>query len=144
MAKKLELKTKKNDSNVDEYIAGIADEQTRKDCEQLVKLMSETTGEPAKMWGASMVGFGEYEYTAANGKVGEWFLTGFAPRKQNLTIYIMFGFKDYKNLVDKLGKFTHSKSCIYVKKLEDIDSDVLRKLVKISCDDLRAGKTAQY
>lgn len=144
MPKKVVLKTKENDASVSGFIAQIADDQRRQDCEQLLKLFTEAVGAPAKMWGTSIVGFGSYTYKRSNGEEGDWFLAGFSPRKQNLTIYIMAGFTRYEDVLKELGKFTHSKGCLYMKKLDDVDVKVLGKLVKISSDDLKAGIPAEY
>lgn len=99
-----ELKTKPNVESVDAFIAGIEDEKKRQDCKQLLQLMQEVTGEEPNMWGASMVGFGSYHYRYESGREGDWFLTGFSPRKQNLTLYIMAGFNQYDELMEQLGK----------------------------------------
>ncbi len=86
------------------------------------------------MWGPSIVGFGTYHYKYASGREGDWFLTGFSPRKQNLTLYIMAGFKRYDELLNKLGKYKTGKSCLYIRNLDDVDVDVLRELVKQSVE----------
>ncbi|MCV6604580.1 MAG: DUF1801 domain-containing protein, partial [Porticoccaceae bacterium] len=96
----------------------------------------EISGEPAVMWGTSIVGFGRYRYTNTQGG-GEWMLTGFSPRKQNLTIYIMNGFSRYGGLLAKLGKHKTGKSCLYIKSLDDIDVEVLRELVFCSVRDMK-------
>ncbi len=94
--------------------------------------MKEITGEEPTLWGDSIVGFGRYHYTYESGREGDWFLTGFSPRKQNLTLYIMAGFDDYDDLMNKLGKYKTGKSCLYVKKLQDIDLPILKQLIKQS------------
>lgn len=124
-----EPKTKKNDASVEEFLNGVENDQKREDCFELVKLMEGVTGHPAKMWGASIVGFGTYQYKYASGREGEWMTVGFSPRKANLTLYIMSGFDEYEGLMESLGKFKTGKSCLYVKKLADVDNDVLRELV---------------
>ncbi len=131
-----ELKTRQNDLDVGEFLNGIADEKKREDSHKVLKLMQQVTGEQPKMWGDSIVGFGSYQYHYASGKEGSWFLTGFSPRKQNLTLYIMAGFDAYDDLLDKLGKHTTGKSCLYIKKLEDIDPDVLRELIRQSVEHM--------
>ena len=88
------------------------------------------------MWGPSIIGFGSYRYKYASGREGEWMLTGFSPRKQNLTLYIMPGFDNYDSLLAKLGKYKTGKSCLYINKLEDVDLSVLEKLVKQSVDHM--------
>lgn len=89
------------------------------------------------MWGTSMVGFGRYHYKYASGREGDWFVTGFSPRKQNLTLYIMSGFSEYDDLMGRLGKFKTGKSCLYINKIEDIDQNVLKELIKASVDYIK-------
>lgn len=127
-----ELKTKPNDQSVEAFLNGIEDKKRRADCLALLALMKEATQEEPKMWGDSIVGFGSYHYKYASGREGDWFLTGFSPRKQNLTLYIMAGFSRYDELMQGLGKYTTGKACLYVKKLEDVDLGTLRELVKES------------
>ncbi len=127
-----ENKTRMTDSSVEEFLQSVSDEQKRRDSKTLVKLMREVTGEPPKMWGTSMVGFGSYHYKYDSGREGDYFLTGFAPRKQALTLYIMSGFTGHDELMEKLGKHSTGKSCLYVKTLADVDQGVLRKLVERS------------
>ena len=103
----------------------------------VLDLMREVTGEPPKMWGASIVGFGSYHYRYASGREGDWLVVGFAPRKQNLVIYIMPGFARYGALLARLGKFRTGKSCLYVNKLDDVDPDVLEELVRESVAEMR-------
>src|SRR3990172_4652470 len=124
-----ELKTKQNDQSVEQFLNSIADEQKRRDAFALVELMSQVSGAAPKMWGSSIVGFGSYRYKYASGREGEWFLTGFSPRKQNLTLYIMSGFEEYDDLLNKLGKLKTGKACLYINKLKDVDLSVLRELV---------------
>lgn len=125
-----ELKTKVNDASVEKFINSIKDEQRKKDCLSLLKFFERVTKEKPKMWGSSIVGYGSYRYKYATGREGDWMKTGFSPRKQNLTIYIMPGLTPFEDLLSKLGKFTTGVSCLYVKKLEDIDMKILEKLVK--------------
>lgn len=127
-----ELKTKKNDSDIVEFLNGIDDELKRKDCFKLLELFEQWTGESPKMWGQSIVGFGSYHYKYESGREGDWFLTGFSPRKQNLTIYITAGFNEYEETMNELGKYKTGSSCLYVKKLSDIDIDKLKILVEKS------------
>lgn len=136
-----ELKTKKNTASVETFLNNVADEQRRKDCFRLVEIMkAETKAEPA-MWGTSIVGFGRYQYKYDSGRELEWFLVGFAPRKQDLTLYIMGGLERYPSLMKKLGKHKTGKSCLYIKKLEDVDLPTLKQLIKESVADLAAMKT---
>lgn len=132
MAKNAELKTKLNDASVDDFLNTVPDEQTRKDCFEIVKMMKQVTKAEPKMWGTSIVGFGTYHYKGKSGREGDWMLVGFSPRKQNLTLYIMAGFDRYDELLKKLGKFTTGKSCLYIKKLADVDKKVLKELVSES------------
>jgi hypothetical protein len=124
-----ENKTKQTKASVEKFIDSVKDKSIRKDCLTIVKLMKDVTKEEPKMWGKSIVGFGNYHYKYASGREGDFFLTGFSPRKQNLTIYIHSGFKNYEALMKKLGKHKTSVSCLYVKSLNDIDIKVLKKLV---------------
>ena len=132
-----DLKTKQNDASVTDFLDQVENEQRQTDCRELLKMFSEVTGEPAKMWGENMIGFGKYHYKYKSGHEGDWFLTGFSPRKQNLTIYIMTGFKEYNDILENLGKYKTSSSCLYMKKLEDINREELSKLIRRSVEDLR-------
>ena len=129
-----ELKTKKTEASAKDYIDAIENEQRRADCIAVDRLMEEITGHKAAMWGPSIVGYGTYHYVYASGREGDWMATGFSSRKQALTLYIMAGFKRYDELMLKLGKFKTGSSCLYVKKLDDIDLDVLKTLIKESYD----------
>lgn len=132
-----EMKTKKTEESVDTFLASIDDERKRSDAQAIRDLMREVTGEEPKMWGPSMVGFGHYHYKYDSGREGDWFLTGFSPRKQNLSLYIMAGFDRYDELMGRLGRHKTGKSCLYVKTLDDIDRDVLRELVASSVEHMR-------
>lgn len=124
-----ELKTKPTGASVADFITDVADPRRREECETIVRLMQEVTGQPPEMWGESIVGFGRYAYKYASGRTGEWMTTGFSPRKDNLTLYFMGGFDDLAELMGRLGKYKTGKGCLYVKRLSDIDQDVLRELV---------------
>lgn len=130
-------KTKPTPQEPSEFIAGIEDTRKQADCLELMTLMGEVTGEPAKMWGPSIVGFGNYHYKYASGREGDFFLTGFSPRKQALTVYIISGFEVHSKLVAKLGKYKTGKSCLYVKNLDDLDRSVLAQLVTESVAYMR-------
>jgi hypothetical protein len=134
---KTDLKTKKTARSVEKFLDSIPDENTRADCYALLNIMKEITRAEPRMWGSSMVGFGSYHYKYESGREGDWFLTGFSPRKQNLTLYIMSGFNEYDELMQKLGTYKTGKSCLYVKRLDDIDSVVLKKLIKKSIAHLK-------
>ena len=112
-----------------DFIAAIENEDLRRDCQAVLEIMQEATGEGPRIWGSGMVGFGSYHYKYASGREGDWFLTGFAPRKNDLTLYIMPGFDRFEALMKKLGKHKTGKSCLYIKRLSDIDPAVLRQLV---------------
>ena len=132
-----ELKTKPTSASVAMFIQSIEDDCKRKDCKQLLKLMREITGKRAKKWGDSIVGFGKYHYKYKTGREGDFFVTGFSPRKQNLTIYIMPGFSKYKTLLKKIGKHKTSVSCLYIKTLTDIDEKILKQLIQRSFKDMQ-------
>src|SRR5690606_32368864 len=134
-----ELKTKRTEADVHEFINSFADtEQKRADSFELLKLMQDVTGHEAKMWGPSMIGFGSYHYKSERSKQeGDWPLTGFSPRKQNLTIYIMNGFEKYTNELTDLGKHNISKSCLYIKRLSDIDITVLQGIRRDSAQQMK-------
>lgn len=126
------LKTKKNKASVAQFIAGVSDAARRADCKTVSKLMQEVTGAKPAMWGTSIVGFGTYHYKYDSGREGDWPLTGFSPRKQALTLYVMSGFSEFPDLMAKLGKYKTGRACLYVKSLEDIDLRVLKTLVRKS------------
>lgn len=132
------MKTVKNEGDVYAFIDKAEKEQTRDDCRELIALMQEITGEPPALWGPSIVGFGSYHYKYASGREGDFLLVGFSPRKQNLTLYIMGGFKRHDELMKKLGKYKTGKSCLYVKQLDDIDRTVLRSLIEESVAYMRS------
>src|SRR5688572_13360964 len=129
MAKSTDVKTKVNDASVTDFLNSVTDEQKRKDSLAILKIMKQMTKEEPKMWGASIVGFGSYHYKGASGREGDWMQIGFSPRKQNLTLYIIPGFERYQGLMKKLGKYSTGKSCLYIKKLSDVDMDVLKELM---------------
>ena len=126
------MKTVPTSRDVEEFLDGVADERRRAECRAVMAMMRDVTGEEPRLWGPSMIGFGRYHYRYESGREGDWFLTGVAPRKGALTVYIMAGFDRYEELMARLGKHTTGKSCLYIKRLEDIDTDVLRELVQRS------------
>ncbi|MGH3993416.1 MAG: DUF1801 domain-containing protein [Pseudonocardiaceae bacterium] len=136
-----ELKTRRNDWDVGEFIASIPDEGQRRDSATLVELMTAVTGSAATMWGTNMVGFGSYHYRYASGHEGDWFVVGFAPRKKSLTLYIMDGFDGYRELLGRLGKHSTGKACLYIKRLDDVAVDVLAELVRRSVDAVRTSSS---
>ena len=130
------LKTTPNDRSVEAFLDGIGDEKKKRDSYRILELMRQVTGEEAQMWGDSIVGFGSYHYKYASRREGDWFLTGFSPRKQAITLYIMAGFDQYEALMSQLGYYKTGKSCLYIKKLEDIDLPTLCELVKQSVEHM--------
>lgn len=132
-----ELKTKQTSASVSAFLNAVEDADRRRDCKAVAKMMRNATGVKAKMWGGSIVGFGAYHYVYPSGQKGDWMLTGFSPRKQAITLYIMSGFQAYDALLKKLGKFRTGKSCLYIKRLADVDSDVLQTLIDESVKAMR-------
>ncbi len=134
-----ELKTQKNDASVTEFINEFTDsEQKRLDSFELLKLMQDFTGFEPKMWGASIIGFGSYHYKSERSRQeGDWPLVGFSPRKAAISLYVFTGSEEHEYLLEGLGKFTRGKGCIYVKKLSDINQDVLKKIMKMTIDFLQ-------
>lgn len=127
------LKTKENNASVEGFLQTVADEGQRKDAAEILNMMKKITGEKPKMWGTSIIGFGNYIYESPKtGRSGEWFITGFSPRKQNLTIYIMPGFAAYNDLLKKLGKHKTGGGCLYFNKLAEIDVNILKELISHS------------
>lgn len=127
-----ELKTKQNEQSVTDFLLAVPDERKKKDSFTILELMKEVTGQEPKMWGDSIIGFGNYHYKYATGREGDWFVTGFSPRKQNLTFYIMSGFDGYDELLKKLGKYKTGKACLYINKLTDVDMSVMKELIQKS------------
>jgi hypothetical protein len=124
-----EPKTKASKASVAAFLAAIPDEERRKDCKAVAKLMREATGEKPVLWGANIVGFGTYRYQYASGGTGDWPVVGFSPRKNDLTLYLMAGFERHADLMAKLGRHRTGKSCLYLKRLADADPAVLKELV---------------
>ena len=132
-----EKKTKQSSASVSAYLNAISDKQKRADCKAIGKMMREATGARAQMWGSSIVGYGSYDYRYASGQQGNWPICGFSSRAQNITIYIMPGFSTFDALMKKLGKYKTGKSCLYIKKLEDVDRKVLKALIDGSVKAMR-------
>lgn len=128
MAKKAELKTKKNEASVEDFIETVQDEQVRADCFEIAKMMEKATKAKPKMWGTRIVGFGEQHLVYESGRELDWMKIGFSPRKQNITLYVSLD----ESLLKKLGKFTTGKGCLYIKKLTDVDKKVLNELITAS------------
>jgi hypothetical protein len=135
-----ELKTQKHDGNVIDFINSFADsDQKRKDSFDLLKMMQDFTGHEPKMWGPSIIGFGSYHYKSEKSRQeGDWPLVGFSPRKAAISLYVYQGTPEQESLLNDLGKFTMGKGCIYVKKLSDINQDVLKKIMKATIVFLQA------
>jgi len=132
-----QLKTQRTRASVKSFLDAVADEQKRKDARAISALMQDITGEKPEMWGSSIVGFGTYHYKYASGQEGDWMLVGFSPRKDNLTLYIMPGFKDYGELLGKLGKHKKGMSCLYIKSLDDVHVPTLKTLVRQSVRQMK-------
>jgi len=133
-----ELKTRETNASVAKFLSSVENDQRRNDGLQLLEVFKEVTKLPPKMWGSSIVGFGEYHYKSErSSQEGDWPLTGFSPRKKNMTVYIMPGFKNYQDLMRRLGKHKTSVSCIYFNKLEDIDLKVLKQIIRRSVADMK-------
>lgn len=130
------MKTTVNRKSVTSFINAIEDKQRRADCKEIMRLMRRVTGKQPKMWGDSMVGYDRYKYKRANGKEFELFRTGFSPRKTALTLYVMPGYSDYSALLKRLGPHKKGKACLYLKRLSDIDMDVLETLVQAGYDEM--------
>jgi Domain of unknown function (DU1801) len=136
-----ELKTKANETSVQEFLEGVTDDQRRTDCLTVMKLLAKITKAEAKMWGANIIGFGTFRLRYPNGRAIDWMQVGLSPRKQNLTLYIHGGYVQggldtHPELLQGLGKFKTGKGCLYIKKLEDIDMIALEKLITASIDGL--------
>ncbi len=131
-------KTVPTDADVLEFINNVPDARRREDSLTVLAMMRAITGEEPRMWGNSIVGFGSYHYKYASGREGDMCLAGFSPRKQALTLYIMGGFEQYDELMAKLGKYTTGAACLYIKRLSDVDMDVLRELVAKSYAHMNA------
>ncbi|MFN8412561.1 MAG: DUF1801 domain-containing protein [Anaerolineales bacterium] len=127
-----ELKTKKTEASVDDFLNALKDEQVRNDCFEISKLMKQVTKADPKMWGPSIVGFGSIHLKYASGRELDWMMIGFSPRKQNLTLYIPGELDSYADLLDKLGKYKRGGGCLYIKALKDIDAKVLKELLQTS------------
>lgn len=131
------MKTTETDASVDAFLNGVTPDRRRQDGLALRDMIQRLTGLEPKMWGPNIVGFGRYHYRYASGREGDFFLTGFSPRKTSLSIYIMPGFGEFGGLMAKLGKHKTGKSCLYVNKLDDVDLRVLEELIKRSVDFMR-------
>ncbi len=136
-----EVKTKLNKASVTKFLDSVADEVKRKDSYTILDLMKKITKAEPKMWGSSIVGFGSYHYLGKSGREGDWPVAGFSPRKQNLTLYILGGWEQNAELLDKLGKHSLGKGCLYINRLKDLQMPVLKRLITESFK--QAKKLAQ-
>ncbi|NOT06478.1 MAG: DUF1801 domain-containing protein [Anaerolineales bacterium] len=125
-----ELKTKLNDASVEDFLNKVEDDQKRKDCFEIVEMMKQVTKKEPKMWGTAIIGFGSYHYKYESGREGDMPIIAFSPRKQNLTLYVGLGDNSENPLLEKLGKFTTGKGCLYIKRLADVDRKALQKLIE--------------
>jgi uncharacterized protein DUF1801 len=137
-----ENKTKPTAQSVKDFLNALPDEKKRADCFAIVDLMKEVTGIEPRMWGTSIVGFSSYHYKYESGREGDMPITGFSPRKQNLTLYLMGGFDQHEDLLKKLGKHSLGKGCLYIKRLSDIDQSALKKLVQASVKYMQKKETS--
>ncbi len=129
--------TKPTKQSVATFLKTVTDAQKREDAAAVIEVMRAATKSEPVMWGTSIIGFGSYRYKYANGREGDWPIVGLSPRKQNLTIYIMAGFTEYADLLAKLGKHSNGASCLYIKRLSDIDLPTLKKLVTLSVASMK-------
>ncbi len=127
-----EIKTKVNEASVEEFLSKVEDEQKRKDSFEIIKIMKQVTKADPKMWGPAIIGFGSYHYKYESGREGDMPQIAFSPRKQNLTLYIGVGNDSDNPLLKKLGKYTTGKVCLYIKKLTDVDRNILQELISDS------------
>ena len=132
-----EIKTKQTDESVTKFLNTVADETKRKDSFEIIELMKQVTGLPAKMWGPAIIGFGSYHYKYESGHEGDMCMIGFSPRKQNITLYVNIGAEEQNALLQKLGKHKTGKGCLYVNKLSDVNVDVLKKIIKTGYDHMK-------
>jgi Domain of unknown function (DU1801) len=133
------LKTTRTEASVDEFLAGVADKQRRGDAGTVRELMERVTGERPAMWGDSIVGFGSRHLRYASGRELDWFVVGFSPRKQALTIYLSEGFEQREELLKRLGPYSTGRGCLYLKRLDKVDLQVLERLIKVSVESSPAA-----
>ncbi|HRI05030.1 MAG TPA: DUF1801 domain-containing protein [Pyrinomonadaceae bacterium] len=138
MAKKVEIKTSENDGNVEDFLNAVEDEQRRSDSFRALEIFKKVTGEPPKMWGTAIVGFGNRKVYRSDGGELDWLITGFSPRKASLTLYVLNGAPKQDQLLAKLGKHKASGGCLHIKKMSDVDETVLAELISASVDKAKA------
>ena len=133
-----ELKTKENDASVEKFLHAVKDEEKRRDCFEILRMMKQATKAEPKMWGSSIIGFGTYRLKYPSGRELDWMMIGFSPRKQNITLYgLGISSKKQESLLKKLGTHSTGKGCLYIKKLKDVDTKVLKELVNGSVQDIK-------
>ncbi len=137
-----ELKTKPTDASVIDFLNQIPDETRRQDCFRVLELMQSATGAAPKLWGSAIIGFGDSHYQYASGREGDWFLIGFSPRKQNITLYLTIEFEQKAALLQKLGKHKTGKACLYINKLKEIDQAILQALIEQSIAQAQTNSAA--
>ena len=130
-------KTTQNASPVEDFINSVDNEQKRRDSRDMIALMKKITGSEPTMWGSSLVGFGSYHYKYESGREGDFFITGFSPRKAAFTVYIMPGFSEYADLMEQLGPYKTGKSCLYINNLDVVDRGILEQIISKSVEDMR-------
>ncbi|MEO8766509.1 MAG: DUF1801 domain-containing protein [Ginsengibacter sp.] len=131
------MKTKQTDESVAKFLDTIPDPDKRKDCIEIAEIMKQVSKFEPKMWGTAIIGFGNYHYKYESGREGDTCLVGFSPRKKNITLYATTGIGSHEDLLEKLGKYKMSKSCLYINKLSDINTKILKQLIKISIDTVK-------
>ena len=132
-----EVKTKKNNASVEEFLNSVEHEKRREDAFKVLEIMKKVTKEEPKMWGSSIVGFGTYHYKYASGREGDWMRVGFSPRKTSLSLYLTMDVEQFEELLSQLGKYKTGKGCLYINKLEDVDEKVLTKLIRESYKSMK-------
>ena len=133
-----ENKTRQTDASVEDFLNAVPGDRKRADSHVILKMMEDITGEPPMMWGPSIIGFGSYHYRYASGREGDMPIVGFSPRKQNLTLYISSDFDQFDDLRQKLGRHSVSVSCLYINKLDDVDKDILREMIRQSVTHMKS------
>lgn len=128
------MKTKPEKSSVTKFLYSVNPDQKQKDSLEITEMMRKISRSEPVMWGTSIVGLGRYHYKYKSGREGDWFKVGFSPRKQSISLYLTTGFKESQDLLNKLGKHKTGKACLYINKLEDVDKEVLQKLIKASIE----------
>lgn len=134
---KAENKTKPTEVSPEDFVANVEHPVRRADAQRLLEIFDEITGLQPRMWGPGIIGYGEYHYKYESGREGDFMMTGFSPRKSNLSIYILPGYTDFADLLGRLGKHKHGKSCLYINKLADVDESVLKELIMAGFEDLK-------